>query len=41
MNKNRHHAIKPDKDKYTKLKELLKSFTREELTDLILSNVII
>ena len=41
INNNRYHAIKPDKDKYIKLKELLKSFTHEELTDLILSKVII
>ena len=41
INKNRYHAIKPDKDKYTKLKELLKLFSHEEVTDLILSKVII
>ena len=29
INNNRHHAIKPDKDKYTKSKEVLKSFTQK------------
>ena len=40
INNNRYHAIKPDKDQYLKLKELLRSFTHKELTDLILSKVI-
>ena len=29
---NRYHALKPDKDKFIKLKQLLKQFPHEELT---------
>ena len=41
VNNYRYHALNPHKNKYIQLKELLKSFTHEELTDLILSKVII
>ena len=37
---NRYHALKPDKDKFIKLKQLLKQFTHEELTEFILNNII-
>ena len=40
INDYRYNAIKPDKDKYKQLKELLKLFTHKELTDFILSKVI-
>ena len=36
---NRHHALKPDKDKFVQLKHLLKQFTHKELTEYILNNV--
>ena len=31
INNHRYHALKPLKDKYTQLKELLKQFTQKEL----------
>ena len=37
---NRCHALKPDKDKFIKLKQLLKQFTHKALTEYILNNVI-
>ena len=37
---NRYHALKPDQDKFIKLKQLLKQFTHEELTEFILNNII-
>ena len=37
---NRYHALKPDKDKFIQLKQLLKQFTHKELTEYILNNVI-
>ena len=37
---NRYHALKPDKDKFMQLKQLLKQFTDKELTEYILNNVI-
>ena len=37
---NRYHALKPDKDKFVQLKQLLKQFTHKELTEYILNNVI-
>ena len=37
---NRYHALKPDKDKFIKLKQLLKQFTHEELTEFILNIII-
>ena len=36
---NRYHALKPDKDKFMQLKQLLKQFTHKELTDYILNNI--
>ena len=36
---NRYHALKPDKDKFIQLKQLLKQFTYKELTEYILNNV--
>ena len=35
---NRYHALKPDKDKFIKLKQLLKQFTHKELTEYIVNN---
>ena len=37
---NRYHALKPTKDKYTKLNNLLKQFTQKELSDFILKKTI-
>ena len=37
---NRCHALKPDKDKFIKLKQLLKQFTHKALIEYILNNVI-
>ena len=39
INNFRSHALKPDKDKYIQLKELLKQFTHKELTEFILNKV--
>ena len=36
---NKYHALKPDKDKFMQLKQLLKQFTHKELTDYILNNI--
>ena len=36
---NRYHALKPDKDKFVQLKQLLKQSTHKELTEYILNNV--
>ena len=36
---NRYHTLKPDKDKFVQLKQLLKQFTYKELTEYILNNV--
>ena len=38
MNNHRYHAIKPNKDKYIKLKEVLNLFTHKELNEYILNN---
>ena len=40
MNNHRYHAIKPNKDKYIKLKEVLNLFTHKELNEYILNKVI-
>ena len=37
---NWYHALKPTKDKYTKLNNLLKQFTQKELSDFILKKII-
>ena len=39
INNNRHHALKPDKDKYIQLKELLKQFSQKELYDFIMNKI--
>ena len=39
INNHRYHALKPNKDKYNQLKELLNQFTHKELTDFILNKV--
>ena len=39
INNHRHHALKPIKDKYKQLEELLKQFTHKELTAYILRKV--
>ena len=41
INNHRHHALKPVKDKYKQLEELLKQFTHKELTAYILSDILI
>lgn len=38
--KNRYHALKPIKNKYIKLNQLLKQFTHRELTDFILRKIV-
>ena len=40
INNQRYHAIKPNKDKYIQLKELLKQFTHKELKEYILNKII-
>ena len=40
INNNRYAGIKPIKDKYIKLKELLRSFTHEELREYIMNKII-
>ena len=40
INNHRYHALKPHKDKYIQLKELLKQFTHKELKEYILSKII-
>ena len=39
INNHRFHALKPNKNKYNQLKELINQFTHEELTDFILNKV--
>ena len=39
INNSRYHALKPDKDKYIQLKELLKQFSQKELYDFILNKL--
>ena len=39
INNHRYHALKPNKNKYIELKELLKLFTRKELLEFILNKV--
>ena len=38
-NNHRYHALKPDKDKYIQLRELLKQFTQKELYEFILNKI--
>ena len=38
---NRYHALKPTKDKCTKLNDLLKQFTQKELSEFIISKIIL
>ena len=40
INYNRYHVLKPAKDKYTKLNNLLKQFTQKELSDFIFKKII-
>ena len=40
FNNQRYHALKPNKDKYIQLKELLKQFTHKELKEYILNKII-
>ena len=39
LNNNRYHALKPNKDKYKQLNDLLKQFTPKELSEYILNKV--
>ena len=39
INNNRYHALKPDKDKYIQLNQLLKQFSQKELYDFIMSTI--
>ena len=39
INNNRYHALKPNKDKYIQLRELLNQFSQKELYEFILSKV--
>ena len=39
INNNRYHALKPNKHKYTQLRELLKQFSQKELYDFIMSKI--
>ena len=39
INNNRYHALKPNKNKYNQLKEILKQFTHKQLPDFILNKV--
>ena len=39
INNNRYHALKPDKDKYLQLKQLLKQFSQKELYDFIMNRI--
>ena len=39
VNNHKYHALKPNKDKYKQLEELLKQFTHKELTDYMLRKV--
>ena len=38
-NNHRYHALKPDKDKYIQLRELLKQFSQKELYDFIMNKI--
>ena len=38
-NNHRYHALKPDKDKYIQLRELLKQFSQKELYDIIMNKI--
>ena len=38
-NKHRYQALKPDKNKYVQLREILKQFSQKELYDFIMSKV--
>ena len=40
MNNHRYHAVKPNKDKYIKLKYVLNLFAHKELNEYILNKVI-
>ena len=40
INNNRYAAIKPNKDKYTKLKEVLRLFTHKELSEYMMNKII-
>ena len=40
INDNRYAGIKPIKDKYIKLKEILRLFTHEELKEYIMNKII-
>ena len=39
INNNRYHALKPDKDKYIQLKQLLEQFSQKELYDFIMNKM--
>ena len=39
VNNHRYHEVKPNKDKYKQIEELLKQFTHKELTDYMLRKV--
>ena len=39
INNHKYHALKPNKDKYKQLEELLKQLTHKELTDYMLRKV--
>ena len=39
INNNRYHALKPNKDKYIQLRELLKEFSEKELYDFIINKI--
>ena len=39
VNNNRYHALKPNKDKYIQLRELLKEFSEKELYDFIMNKI--
>ena len=39
INNNRYNALKPDKDKYIQLKQLLKQFSQKELYDFIMNKI--
>ena len=39
INNNRYHALKPNKDKYIQLRELLKEFSEKELYDFIMNKI--
>ena len=39
INNNRYQALKPNKDKYIQLRELLKQFSEKELYDFIMNKI--